>query len=523
MDPRFLQYYNRELGYMRELGGEFAREFPKIAGRLGLDAFECADPYVERLLEGVAFLAARVQLKIDSEFPRFTEHLLDVVYPHYLAPTPSMAVVQAQPQKQSVLAEGFGVPRGTALRSSQGKGDRTGCEYRTAHDIHLWPMEIVEASHSAYFGDIGEVRLPGARKVRGVLRLRLRTWGGISFNQLAIQALPIFIRSHDQMASRLYELLVAGTVATVVRNPEGTFSEVIADDALRPLGFDDDESLLPYGPRSFQGYRLLHEYFAFPSRYLFVELGGLQTALPKSSGQEIEIAIMLDRHDPLVESAISADHFALFCSPAINLFPRNADRIHLSDRFFEYHVVPDRTRPTELEVHTIQKVFGLGTGLEVQREFRPFHAPVRSRTDTSTSSFYTVHRRLRGPAQKRGQTARSTYVGSDVFISLVDGDEGPYNPELRQLSIEALCTNRDLPTFMSVGQGSTDFHLASGAPVESVRCVAGPSSPRPSNAWGDLSWKLINHLSLNYLSLVDDEQTNADGALREMLQLYGDL
>src|SRR5882672_7970555 len=175
MDRRLLDYYNRELQHVRETGAEFAREFPKIAGRLGLEGFECADPYVERLLEGVAFRAARVQLKIDSEFPRFTEHLLDVVYPHYLAPTPSMAVVQIQPQKQSVLTEGFDVPRGTVLRSSQGKGDRAGCEYRTSQDLRLWPLEIAAATHSTYFGDIGEVRLPGARKIRSVLRLRLRT------------------------------------------------------------------------------------------------------------------------------------------------------------------------------------------------------------------------------------------------------------------------------------------------------------------------------------------------------------
>jgi type VI secretion system protein ImpG len=408
------------------------------------------------------------------------------------------------------------------LRSNQGKGDRNGCEYRTAHDIRLWPIEIVAASHSTYFGDIGEVRLPGARKIRSVLRLRLRTLGGIPFQQLSLEALPLFIRSHDQMAARLYELLVAGTVATIVRHPEGTFSHTLPGESLKPLGFDDGQALLPYGPRSFQGYRLLHEYFAFPNRFLFVELGGLRSALRASRGQEIEIAIMLDRHDPVVESALVPDHFALFCTPAINLFPRSADRIHLSERFAEYHVVPDRTRPTELEVHSIGKVLGLGTGLEVQREFRPFHAPIRSKADASGMSYYTVHRRVRGPGRQRGQ-ARSTYIGSEVFLSLVDGVDAAYNPQLRQLSVDTLCTNRDLPTFMSVGQGRTDFNLESGAPIESVRCVAGPSSPRPSNAWGEMSWKLINHLSLNYLSLVDDDHGGSEGALKEMLHLYGDL
>src|ERR1700685_3061096 len=142
MDTRLLEYYNRELRYLRELGGEFAREFPKVSQRLGLDSFACADPYVERLLEGFAFLAARVHLKIDDEFPRFTQHLLEIVYPHYLAPTPSMGIMQLRPNlNESVLAQGYRVPRGSSLRSVLGRGDQTACEYRTAHDVTLWPLE----------------------------------------------------------------------------------------------------------------------------------------------------------------------------------------------------------------------------------------------------------------------------------------------------------------------------------------------------------------------------------------------
>jgi type VI secretion system protein ImpG len=148
MDPRLLDYYNRELRFIREMGGEFAREFPKIAGRLGLESFECADPYVERLLEGFAFLTARVQLKLDAEFPRFTQHLTESVFPHFLAPTPSMAVVQFQPElSEGALAEGFSIPRGTILRSVLGKGERTVCEYRTAHDATLWPLKLEDVRY----------------------------------------------------------------------------------------------------------------------------------------------------------------------------------------------------------------------------------------------------------------------------------------------------------------------------------------------------------------------------------------
>ena len=198
MDPWLLRYYGRELQYVRELGAEFARDFPKIAGRLGLDTFECSDPYVERLLEGFAFLSARVHLRIDSEFPRFTQHLLEIVYPHYLAPTPSMAVVQMRPNlAEGTLAQGYRVPRGTALRSLLGRGEKTPCEYRTSQDLTLWPLELIHAEYTGYVGDIGDVRLPA--RARGAIRLKLRTTAGLTFADLGLADLPLFIRGADEL------------------------------------------------------------------------------------------------------------------------------------------------------------------------------------------------------------------------------------------------------------------------------------------------------------------------------------
>jgi type VI secretion system protein ImpG len=228
LDSRLLSYYNRELHYLRELGGEFAKQFPKIAGRLGLETFECSDPYVERLLEGFAFLAARVQLKIDAEFPRFTEHLLTMVYPHYLAPSPSMAVVRMLPNhRQGVLNEGFRVPRDTALRSTIGRGEQTACEYRTAHDVTLFPIEIASVAHTSYVGDLGEINIPGGKPIRGALRLRLRTLNGARFNQLKLESLPLFLSGTEQTSNRLYELLFAGTQGLLFRSASGASSSLV--------------------------------------------------------------------------------------------------------------------------------------------------------------------------------------------------------------------------------------------------------------------------------------------------------
>jgi type VI secretion system protein ImpG len=527
MDPRLLQYYGQELNYIRELGGEFAREFPKIAGRLGLETFECADPYVERLLEGFAFLSARVHLKIDDEFPRFTQHLLEIVYPHYLSPTPSMGIMQLNPSlNESVLANGYRVPRGSSLRSVLGRGDQTACEYRTAHEVTLWPLEIAKVEYTGYLGDIGEIVLPA--QPRAALRFTLRATAGLKISELSLDDVTIFLRGSDELPTRLYEQLFGHAVAIVVRPSARPipWQAVIVEDPIVSVGFKDEEALLPYGPRSFQGYRLLQEYFAFPARYLFAKLQGLRAGVSRCDAHEMEVIVLSDAHDPSLDGVVNAQHFALHCTPAVNLFPRRADRIHLTESVHEYHVVPDRTRPMDFEVHSVGEVTGFGSGTDVKQPFHPFFAWNDLTADGDAPAYYTVQRQPRAlSARQRARGARSSYVGSEVFLSLVDPDEGPYRPSLRQLSVETICTNRDLPLHLSLGQARTDFTLESGAPVESIRCLTGPSPPRASHAYGDLSWRLISHLSLNYLSLV--EVTDGAGpkaqALRELLSLYADL
>src|ERR1700690_3816991 len=253
MDARLLEYYNRELRYLRDLGGEFARDYPKVAGRLGLDPFECADPYVERLLEGFAFLAARTQLKIDAEFPRFTEHLLEMLCPHYLGPTPSMTVVQLRPDpQQGAPSDGFLVPRGTSLASNVRRGEATACEYRTAHDVTLWPVELTSLVHTTYVGDLDDLGFPSRRPIKAALRARLRTTNGMPFSALGLDRLSLFVRGSDAVSLRLYELLLCGSVGLALREPgTNAFTKAACASPVRPVGLDDSEGLLPSGARAF--------------------------------------------------------------------------------------------------------------------------------------------------------------------------------------------------------------------------------------------------------------------------------
>ncbi len=473
MDPRLLEYYNRELQHLREVGGEFAKEFPKIAGRLGLEGFECADPYVERLLEGFGFLAARVQLKLDAEFPRFTQHLLEIIYPHYLAPTPSMLVAQFQPDPtEGALDQGFVIPRGSELRSLLGKGDQTPCEYRTAHEVTLWPVELTEVQYFAGKEPVALLDLPDLNKVRAGVRLRLRTTlPGLTFDKLALERLTLFLHGGDELPMRVYEQLLSNTVLMVVRPGQrpAPWHEVVPGERIRRLGFADEQALLPYAPPSFRGYRLLHEYFVFPQRYLFVELVGLGPAVRRCADSELEILILLNRANAVLENSLETEHFALFCAPAINLFPKRADRIHLSEQVAEHHVVPDRTRPMDFEVYQVNGVTGIGAEGEEQ-EFLPFYAAYDRLDQHEQRAFYTMRRLPRQlSSQQRRSGPRSSYIGSEAFLSLVDAGEAPYRSNLKQLAVTALCTNRDLPLHMPIGLGETDFSMTSGAPVGSVR------------------------------------------------------
>ena len=523
MDPRLLSYYNRELQYIRETGQEFAKEFPKIAGRLGIESLECTDPYVERLLESFAFLTARVQLKIDAEFPRFTQHLLDMVYPHYLAPTPSMMVVQLKPSlSEGALADGFKVSRGAALKSFPGRGEPTACEYRTAHDVTLWPLEIAHAEYTSFLGDLGNLRIPV--KAKAAVRLRLHASAGLTMNQLALDRLPVFLRGSDEIAMRLYELLLGHAVALVVRPAGQAGGELVLDRMVEDqLGFEDEQAMLPFGPRSFQGYRLLTEYFALPSRFLFADLTGLAPAVRTCTSSDLEVVIVLDAMDSRLEKAVGPGQFDLFCTPAVNLFPKRTDRIHLTPGEYEYHVVPDRTRPMDFEVYQLTEVIGYGASGDEKQEFFPFYALHDRFSQEAMSSYYTVHREPRLlSAKQRSQGARSSYVGSEVFLALVDGIEAPVRPHLKQLAMNSLCTNRDLTLHIPIGQRGSDFALESGAPIEAVLCVAGPTAPKPSFAHGDPTWRLISHLALNYLSLTDDSNGGGASALRELLSLYGE-
>ncbi len=528
MNREFLEHYARELHYVRQMAGEFAREHPKIAGRLALDSEgsdTCADPFVERLLEGFAFLSARVSLKLDAEFPRFTQALLETVFPHFLAPQPAACIVRLQAEPDAP-GEGFLINRGTVLRSipggAQEKGEVfTSCTFRTAQAVRLLPLRVVQAQY--YTRDLSELELPQDAGVAAALRLRLQTLAHQRVAEVDYNVLTFFL-ADVELGPLLYEQLF-GRVLSVQVRPVGIRSSNVPQlpaETLSPVGFGEDEAMLPLTPRSFDGYRLLREYFMLPERFLFCRLRGLKkAALP---GDQLDIIITFKTREPRLERRVQASCFDLGCTPAINLFSKQLDEIALTDRFSEFLVMPDRTRPLDFEVYDLEEITGVGDLAGQEQRFRPFYW---SKDDgTGGEPYYTLQRAERQlTVREKKLGARSDYTGSDVFLSLCDAHSTPYhsrqvesiNP-YNKLRVRALCTNRHLPIQMTVGQGHTDFDIIAG-PLQSIRCIVGPKPPKPSCANGDFAWRLISHLSLNYLSLLDNADEGA-AALRELLGLY---
>ena len=525
MHPQLLRYYNEELFYMRESAGEFAQMHPKIARRLGMQGQEVADPYVERLIESFSFMSARMRIKLDAEFPRFTQRLLEVIYPNYVSPTPSMAVAQFHPRvTEGDFSKGFVVPRGTAAFSKVPDGEVTACQFRTTQDVSLWPLQIVQARLTGVPPDIPspDRYLPAHIQAQGALRLRLRLQGELKFSDLrGLDRLPVYLCGQEQTASHLFELLHSSAVASLVGEP-GRMADrphIVTEQALVHEGLTPAQSMLPLGWNSWFGHNLLHEYFACPSRFYFFALQGLAPGLSRIEGQEAEVVVLLSRTTSHLDSVTDAAQFALHCTPVINLFEHRTDRLEVPTSQTEMHLVPDRSRPMDFEVFAVQELQGQMAQSTEVLPFRPMYQTL-NHDEGNHGRYFSVRREPRlVPQSTRKYGTRTSYVGTEAFVSLVDQHEAPYSQALRYLSVQALVTNRDLPRLVP-RNGRDDLRVAESLPVEAIGLIRPPSAPQAPFAEGELAWRLIRQLGFNYLPLHEMDEREGAQALRDMLRLF---
>jgi type VI secretion system protein ImpG len=388
----------------------------------------------------------------------------------------------------------------------------------------LWPLKVGEASY--YIRELASLDIPPSAMVgaKSGIRIRLETTAGLKLNQILADSLQFYINATGDQQTRLYELIIGHTIGAVMQPVQKPpkWREVIGSAAAPPvhtIGFEDEHALLPYGPRSFQGYRLLQEYFAFPQRFYNFDVQGLRAGFKRGTENAVDLILLFNSVDLHLENVVAAANFALHCAPAVNLFPLNADRIHITEKASDFQIIPDRTRPLDMEVHSVEKVVGIGAGNEQIVEFMPFY---RARDAEEGGAYYQINRVPRVPSAKEQRFGtRTRYPGSDIYISLVDAKNAPFRSDLKQLAVAVQCTNRDLPLTVPIGRGPSDFTMEAGAPVTAIKSISGqPTMPRASYAEGDTAWRIISHLSLNYLSLTDARGDHGAGALRDLLRLY---
>lgn len=505
-------FYESELNYIRRLALEFARDRPKIADRLYLDteSGQSDDPHVERLIEAFAFLTARIRVKLEDDFPELTDALLSVLYPHYLAPVPSMAIAQFDlDPMQAKLAEGYSVPVGSRLYSREVQG--IPCRFRTAYPVRLWPVELISASyHTAPWGTLVNAPARSARSP-AVLRLELKSVSDLPLHQLQMDSLRFFLNGDSVTTRTLFELIFNHVTQVLVRpgSAQRPPSQTLDASALKMVGFGADEGLLPYGARSLLGYRLLTEYFSFPAKFLFFDITGLQPVIKSGFTDRLEIFLFLDQNVAEMESRVDKSLFRLGCTPIVNLFKQEADPIRLTQAKYEYQVIPDVRHPRALEVYSIDRVFSTDLQSQQTREFRPFYALKHADGGESDEVYWYG---------RRAASLRQGDAGTAMFLSLADAGFNPRLPASQVLSVETTCTNRDLPAQLRVAGGqSWSFQLEGQAPFRSITPLVGPTPPQRF-AWDQTRWRLVSHLTLNHLSLLGEE--DAAEPLRELLKLY---
>ena len=499
MSEEFLTLYNRELEAVRRLAAEFAEAHPKVAGRLRLTADAIEDPHVERLVEAVAFMNARVKLRLEDDFPELTAGLLDTLYPHYLAPIPSFATVQFQPVPD--LEGSHEIARGTEIETEAVNGES--CRFRTCHPVTLWPITIEAVALAGR--PLTVPPNPAAAGAAACLRISLKVAApDKTFAGLGIKNLRFFLRGAP--AFPLYELIFNHTLSVALAESPNDRNPVILDPAcLKPVGFEADEALLPYPKRTLSAYGLLTEYFAFPEKHEYFTVEGIDTH--RTAGGKLDLFLYFDKTFPEIERSVTAEAVALGCVPMVNLFQQRAEPIAVDQTVAEYRIVADSRRPMATEVHSILSVRSTD-GSGNSRTVLPMYGLDHHGAERPRCYWYAARR----PGAGRDK-------GTELYLTLVDADFDPSAPADEVLSMDVLCTNRNLTTLLPYGGGRPALTLAGGgSAVRRIVCLTPPTVPIRMTARGQYRWRLLSHLSLNHLSLVEGEE--GAEALREILMLY---
>ena len=513
MDELFATY-ERELVILRSLCREYAQRYPKVAAKLQIGGEACDDQHVERLIQAVALLSARVTKRLDDSYPQFTEALLNLLFPHYLRPFPSCAIVQFS-AKPGVGAPATcaNVPRGTLLQSARVGGVQ--CTFKTAYDVASSAVALADVNFNAMLCAPVGTRLPPGATSSLTLVLAAAT-AGAPLSATPAASLRLYIEGDPSLCATLRDLLFMRTSGAYLQFADDGPWERLPTVPIKPVGFADDEALIPFGARSHLAHRILAEYFAFPDKFNFFDID-LPTLLARVPADLSRLTLHLAISDvhpgsdqARMLASLSTENLRQGCTPVVNLFSRPGVPITYDQRSADYTLLADASFPQAFEVYSVDKVHMVsqdGKGCVIS-QFHPFFSLRHGGEDGRQKGRYWLMR--------HDETLAICSPGHEKLITLVNADCDPLAVGRNTLSVELTCTNRDLPCSIRLGAPDGDLFFPGTARDDVIRLLRRPTRPARLINGTDTHWRLISHLALNHHSLV---QEGAEG-LREMLTLY---
>ncbi len=502
-----LPHYEQELSLLRQRAAEFAARFPGLASHLQIGHGASGDPHTERLIQATALLTARVNKSLEDGYSRFTESFLETLFPHYLRPFPSCAIVQARLPAEATT--GPRIPRGTELHAAPIGGVE--CRFRTCYDIQQLPVRLPQARFNPALNVPPSIRVPAGSGTSLAIDIEAIDQKR-GFGSLADSTLRLYLDGEASIVAVARDILQGRIAIACIETGPGEWQR-LPSVPLAMVGFADDEALVPFLSRSHPAYRLLTEYFTFSEKFNFVDID-LANIVPHVPAECRRVTLHLlladvraDSHEAGLLSTLSANNFLTGCSPVVNLFRQTALPILVTHERADYPLLSDAEHAWAYDIHTVDAVRMLrqdeqGASLT---EFRPFYSLRHGEGRDKRGHYYVVRR-------------DDTYdAGHEHRIAFVDADFDPTRGEQATVSAELTCTNRDLPSRIAYGQREGDLSPPIGwAPGSTIKFVRRPTAPRRFAATPALQWRLLSHLTLNFHSLV---QEGLEG-FREMLSLY---
>lgn len=507
MSDELLPYYEKELAYIRQLGKEFSEQHPKIASRLGIADDTIEDPHVSRLIESFAYLNARIQYKLEDDFPEISDAFLNVLYPHYLRQIPSCSVIQFNPDEEKADSVSL-ISEKSYLDTP--KFNDTQCRFKTIYPVEMLPLSLNKAQIKCR-----PFSTPGSKHARGagsVLHLQLKAINNdFEIHELSFENIRFYLKGQPQYIHPFYELLFRNCHGIAMTHSEDDLQPIYLDkNSIKQVGFKENEGLLPYPNHSFIGYRLLTEFFVFPEKFMFIDFNEICSHLTEDYKDEINLYVYLDSADLELERNINKDNMLLGCSPVINLFPVQAEPVKLTHYENSYEIIPDLRQYNSLEVYSVDDVSVSDASGSI-KQYTPFYGKEHDLSENSV--FWNAERKYKQNGNKKNMPKISTHV------SLSDINFNPASESNHVLLVETICCNHDYPSIISIGSEQSDLYCISNSPPTSnIQFLHQPTTTIYPPLKNKARWRLLSHLNLNYLSLTSDDDSAS--SLKEIMNLY---